>query len=115
MVERILPIEEEPQFIPKPKPEEEEGDDLSDLFEVPKQGYEKEDISDLFEVTEEDVMGVDEEAEEEEEQPEEPSWADEDIKRYQQSLIPQPTRKPLFKRTAKRYIIPQPGIGGVRE
>jgi len=108
-----------------PEPEDEE--DLADLFEVEKQGIEKEDLSDIFEVTDEDVMGEDEEEEDisdvlasegeepEEEKTEEPHWSDEDIERYRQSQRPQPARKPVFKRTAKRYIPPAGQLGGTRE
>lgn len=113
MAEELVTPEEESQPIPEPEKEEEEedeGEDLSDMFEVPKQGYEKEDISDLFEVSDEDIMGVDEEAEAEEpeEEPvkEEPHWSDEDIKRHEESLKPKIVRKPVFRRTTKRYTPP---------
>jgi len=117
--ERILPVGEEPRpmLTPEPEAEEEEGEDLSDMFEAPSnQRYEREDLSDLFEVTEEDIMGEEEIEDDEaslEEKPE-AHWADEDIRRYQQSLRPQPLSKPFYRRTAKRYIPPQPGIGGTR-
>ena len=122
--ERVIP-EEEPQPITEPVKEEEE--DLSDMFEVPKQGYEREDVSDLFEVSEEDAMGEDEEAEdlfevsEEAEEPEaesepvkvEPHWSDEDIKRYEKSQRPQVVRKPIIRRTTKPYTPPDQ-ISGTR-
>jgi len=128
--ERIIPSEdseENPNLVGVPddsenlvgvaKEEEEEGEDLSDLFEAPKQGYEKEDISDIFEVSEEDIMGEDEGEEgiedlfEAGEEPEAPHWSDEDIKRYEQIQKKQQARKPTYRRTAKRYTPPQ--IGGV--
>jgi len=132
MVERILPIEEEPEENPNlvgvpgdsenlvgvAGEEEEEGEDLSDLFEAPKQGYEKEDISDIFEVSEEDIMGEDEGEEGIEdlfeaggEEPEAPHWSDEDIRRYEQIQKKQQAKKPTYRRTAKRYT--PPVIGGV--
>ena len=124
--ERILPVEEEEEPVVKPKPEEDEIEDLSDMFEVPKSVYKKEDMSDLFEVSEEDIMGEEEEEEgiadlfeagaekeEAEEKPGEPHWADEDIRRYEQSLRPPKARKILYRRTAKPYTPPDQ-IGGMR-
>ena len=145
MAERILPIEEEPGENPNlvgtvdddetlvgvAGEEEEEGEDLSDLFEVPKQGVEKEDISDVFEVGEEDIMGEEEPEEgiedlfevgeekeeteddeaklEEEGEQEAPHWSDEDIKRYEKIQKQQQAKKPVYQRTTKRYIPPQIG------
>jgi len=127
--ERINPLEEEPEIVPEPK-EEEEGEDLSDMFEVPDTGYEKEKIpflglteedeEELIGVSEEDIMGEEEEAEDdeeklkEEEKPEEPHWSDEDIRRHEELQRQQLARKPTYKRTAKRYTPPDQ-IGGTRE
>jgi len=109
-----------------PETEEDEIEDISDLFEVPKQGIEKEDLSDIFEVGEEDIMGEDEEeegiedlfevgendAEKLEEEEEAPHWSDEDIKRYERIQKKQQVQKPVYRRTLKRYT-PPAQIGGV--
>lgn len=122
--------EEEPQPTPEPVKEEggeDEVEDLSDMFEVPKQGMEKEDLSDLVTITdeeedelvgvsEEDVLGEDEEPEPEpvlESEEEEPHWSDEDIKRYRESQRSQVARNPVIRRTTKPYT-PPGQIGGVK-
>lgn len=130
--ERINPPEEEPLPAPEPVKDEEEQEDLSDLFEVPRSSFEKEDMSDLIEVSEEDVMGEDEEnvlgedeeAEEEskeelepEPEPEpvkvEPHWSDGDLKRFEESKRPRIVRKPVIRRTTKPYTPPD-RISGMR-
>ena len=133
-----LPSISLPQIQPATEPikDEDEEEDLSDLFEVPKSSIEKEDMSDLFEVSEEDVLGEEEEEEsiedlfegnEEKEESEvaeddgekikeeeTPHWSDEDIRRYEELQRQQLARKPTYKRTAKRYTPPDQ-IGGIRQ
>ncbi len=48
---------------PRPVEEERAGEDMSDLFDMPK----KDDLSDMFEVTEEDIQGAVDEGEDESE------------------------------------------------
>jgi len=69
--EAIPPIAPQFEVVPEPevKPEEEEEDELADLFTPPEpedndmttdhlvKAPEKEDLSDLFEVSDEDIMG----------------------------------------------------------
>ena len=97
-----------------PETEEDEIEDISDLFEVPKQGVEKEDISDVFEEEGiEDLFEVGEnDAEKLEEEEEAPHWSDEDIKRYERIQKKQQVQKPVYRRTLKRYT-PPAQIGGV--
>ena len=110
----VTPLEEET--------EEEEGDDLSDLFEVPKTG----DLSDLMdasgetEVSEEDVIGGDADMSEDllESDAEMTEEDEEDLFGVSEADVmgykPKP-RKPKIMRTTKYYPPPLTTLGGMRQ